>query len=98
MSSASDLALVACRKSRWPKAASAFWSMDFPIVKLKLKTPYHHGTTHLLLSPGELLKKTLGDHPAATLPPGEVGRSLRAEFTASSKSRAEARFEKGATL
>jgi len=33
-------------------------------VKLKLKTPWHDGTTHLLLSPGEFLEKL-----AAIIPP-----------------------------
>jgi hypothetical protein len=33
-------------------------------VKLKLKTPWHDGTTHLLLTPGEFLEKL-----AAIIPP-----------------------------
>jgi hypothetical protein len=39
MSSASDMALVIWRKSRWPKAASAFRSMDFPIFKRAAGNP-----------------------------------------------------------
>ena len=63
------------------------------LVKLKLKTAYSDGTSHLLFTPGGVYRKTKCHH-SSKIPFGQMERGICAKLTLSQKSSSKARREK----
>ncbi len=65
------------------------------LVKLKLKTAYSDGTSHLLFTPWGFYRKTKCHHSSSNIPSGQMERGICTKLTLPQKSSSKARREKG---